>query len=350
MPFRGVNDGVDVNPVVLSAQEAFDFIQADIDAAFATGALSAHGPGNRDDLFVAGEAFAYMLQAKLHLNAEPFLGTSTTANMNTVIESIDAIEALGFTLDNSGDYFNIWDQGPGNQEVIFLVNTFTGNRVFNMLHPNQTGWNGFVILTEVFRSYGTEDEAEDARIGAPGPEVNGVGVGVLRGQQLDGNGTPLNDRQGNPLVFENELLQSLEVNNERTGLRMVKYPQRNADGNPAPGSDYVWYRFADAILMKAEAILRGGTATLGDTPLSLVNEVRARAGAALLGSIDLPGLLEQRQLELATEGWRRNDQVRFGTFGGTWELKTVQDDFRVLFPIPGTALATNPNLVQNPGY
>lgn len=346
VPFRGVNEGADVDPTVLSAQEAFDFILADLNSALSSGNLSTHGPDGT--LFTAGEAFALFLRMKLNLNAEPFTGSSSAANMDAVIADANAIEALGFSLDTSANYFDIWNQAAGNSEVLFMLDTSTGQRVFLMLHPNQGGWNGFVTLTETFRLFGTENEAEDARLGLPGPEVNGLSVGYLRGQQLDGSGTPYNDRQGNPLVYENELLQSLEVNNERNGLRVVKYPQRNADGNPDPNNDFVFARFADVLLMRAEATMRGGSG--GPAALADVNSVRTRAGAAPLGAIDLPELLNERARELNHEGWRRNDQVRFGTFSNTWELKTVQDDFRVLFPIPGTALATNPNLVQNPGY
>ena len=217
-----------------------------------------------------------------------------------------------------------------------------------MLHPNQTGWNGFVTLTANFELFGTEDPAEDARIGLAGPDVNGVSVGYLRGQQLNGSGEPLNDRQGNPLVYEIAPLQSLEVNNERTGLRVVKYPQRGADGFPAATNTAVFFRFADALLMRAEATLRGGSG--GPAAAADVNAVRARAGAANLGAVTLGDMLDIRQRELNAENWRRQDQVRFGTFAGTWELKTVQDEFRRKYPIPADALATNPNLTQNEGY
>ena len=347
VPFRGVNDGVDVNPEVLNAQAAFDFIKADLDAALSSGNLSGHGPDG--DVLVAGEAMALMLRAKLQLNGESFTGTA--GDMNSVIADVNAIEALGYGLDDASGpfgYFSIWDLDSGNDEVIFALNTFTGNRVFNMLHPNQTGWNGFVTLTANFQLFGTEDPAQDARIGLAGPDVNGVSVGYLRGQQLNGAGTALTDRQNNPLVYENTPLQSLEVNNERTGLRVIKYPQRNGDGNPSPTNTAVFFRFADAVLMRAEATLRGGSG--GPDAAADVNAVRTRAGAAALGAVTLGDMLDIRMRELNAENWRRQDQVRFGTFAGTWELKTVQDEFRRKYPIPADALATNPNLTQNEGY
>lgn len=348
VPFRGVNDGVDVFPEVLDASAAFAFILDDINTALSSGNLSNHGPDG--DIFQAGEAMARMLRAKLQLNGEAFTGTP--GDMNSVIADVNAIEDLGFELDpgtGPNGYFDIWDLSVGNSEVIWGLDTFSGNRVFNMLHPNQTGWNGFVTLTENFRLFGTEDPAEDARIGLPGPEVNGVSVGYLRGQQLTGDGEQFFDRQGNPLVYENELLQSLEVNNERTGLRVTKYPQRGANGLPEPSNTQVFFRFSDAVLMRAEATLRGGSGS-PNTALVDINNIRLRANAAALGSVSLDDMLDIRMRELNAENWRRQDLVRFGAFSGTWELKTVQDDFRNKYPIPSTAIATNPNLVQNDGY
>lgn len=347
VPFRGVNDGVDVNPEVLNSQAAFDFVLSDLNAAISSGNLSSHGPDG--PITEAGEAMALMLRAKLQLNSEAFTGTP--GDMNSVIADVNAIEALGFGLDMIGageSYFDIWDMSTGNEEAIFNLNTFTGSRIFNMLHPNQTGWNGFVTLTENFRLFGTDDPANDARLGLSGENFNGVSTGYIRGQQLDGTGAPQQDRQGNPLVYEDQILESLEVNNERNGIRVIKYPQRGADGNPTPTNDFVFFRFADALLMRAEATLRGGSG--GPAALADVNAVRTRANAAPLGSVSLDDMLDIRMRELNTEGWRRQDQVRFGTFAETWELKNVQDAFRSKFPIPADAIATNPNLVQNEGY
>ena len=60
--------------------------------------------------------------------------------------------------------------------------------------------------------------------------------------------------------------------------------------------------------------------------------------------------LAERGRELYWEGWRRNDQIRFGTFTNAWTGKQASDDYRVVFPIPQKALDTNPNFTQNAGY
>ena len=67
--------------------------------------------------------------------------------------------------------------------------------------------------------------------------------------------------------------------------------------------------------------------------------------------INIDFILDERARELYWEGWRRNDQIRFGTFTGSWEFKNSSSDgHEVLYPIPATALASNPNLKQNAGY
>jgi hypothetical protein len=353
VPFRGVNEGVDVNPTVLNSEEAFALIMSDLDSAIDSGALNTSGPDG--DLFEIGEAAARFIRAKVNLNSGQFLGTGTAPDgaMDAVIADVNAIEDLGFTLDTSENYFDIFDLDSGNTEVIMALDTFTGTRVFNQIHPNQTGWNGFVTLTETFRLFGSEDAEDDARLGLSGEEFNGLSTGYLRGQQLNGDGEEMRDRQGNLLVYENELLQSLETNNERNGIRIVKYPQRGDDGFPAPTNNFIFMRFAEALLMRAEATLRGGdgstVSALGD-----VNAIRTRAGAAPLGTLALEDMPDVIRRELNSESniaGQRAVQIRFGTFTSeTWELKNVQEDFRNRFPIPSVALATNPNLVQNPGY
>ncbi len=373
VPVRGVDDGPDVDPTVLSAQEAFALILDDLNTAISSGNLSSNGPnvplrpgGSGDDragtLSGVGEAYARFLRARVQLNAIHLVGTE--GDMNQVIADVNAIEDLGFSLDPVGaldpdmdeSYFDIWDPANNtNTEVIFMLEGDVRTRMYNQLHPNQGGWNGFVTLTETFRLFGSDDISDDARLGLPGEEVEGVSTGYIRGQQRNVSGNNLTDRQENPLVYEDEILTNLEVNNERNGIRIVKNPQRAADGN-LPGDtfrDFVWMRFSDAVLMRAEATLRGGAGN-PTSALEDVNDIRERAGAAPLGSVtldDMPDIIARELNAEGVMGGRRAVQLRFGTFATeTWEMKNITDAFRVKFPIPAAALATNPNLTQNEGY
>jgi hypothetical protein len=113
------------------------------------------------------------------------------------------------------------------------------------------------------------------------------------------------------------------------------------------GNDVPVLRLADVIMMKAEAILRGATATTVNgelqTPDVLVNKIRARAGAPAVAGIDLNGLLDERAREFSWEAWRRNDLIRFGQFEVEYPLPNDvltmnKDANRRLYPIPAQKL------------
>ena len=115
--------------------------------------------------------------------------------------------------------------------------------------------------------------------------------------------------------------------------------------------------------MYAEAHLRGGGGSL-DLAVGYINELRERAFGSTQGNITnsqltLDFIIDERARELHWEGHRRQDLIRFGLFTGNqyvWEYKGDSPDgasieaTRTLYPIPSSSIATNPNLIQNPGY
>ncbi len=93
-------------------------------------------------------------------------------------------------------------------------------------------------------------------------------------------------------------------------------------------------------------------------------QLRNRSGETAIGDItsgelSLDFILNERGRELYWEGHRRTDLIRFGKFtggsyvwdwkGGVAEGKSIPEHMKI-FPIPTADLATNPSLVQNPGY
>lgn len=144
-----------------------------------------------------------------------------------------------------------------------------------------------------------------------------------------------------------------------TGYWIVKYAPLKADdgaGNEGLnyGNDYIEIRLADTYLMEAEAIVQGG----GDMSraMALVNAVRARVGLpALTGTLTMDEIKNERHLELATEGHRWFDLVRWGDANQV--LNNMANGFSKHFvagkneilPIPLNDL-TNTQLKQNPGY
>lgn len=364
VPFRNPTDGPDVIPSVMSRSEAYDMVVKDLTEAIPN--LPASDP-SATDKSRAVKATARLFLAKVKLNAEVYKGSYGANDLQDVINLVDEIENEGYALTDAGSYFEVF---PGtnvsNSDVIWSVNASAGNRMWNGLHYNQThpentggGWNGFTTLAEFYDKF--EGPANDNSIGSGQEERRGYtqtlettdttnygfGYGFQLGQMYgmsDGQPVALKTRGGAPLEFTKEL-PGLVGNNEVTGIRVLKYSPING----AFTNGVVMARFADAHLMRAEAMLR-----MGDNAgaLAEVNELRAmRENTPALASLDEAELLNERARELYTEGWRRNDLIRFGMFGtAEWEFKDGNDGYTNLFPIPSNALLSNPNLVQNPGY
>lgn len=309
----------------------------------------------------ANKDAAKALLMKMYLNKGVYANraapTFDPADMQKVIDLADDLIASGkYSL--ATDYFDNF--APTNDAIstenIYTLYNQNGERGGNMrsrwfmtLHYNQqpSGWNGFTTLSDFYDKF----ETADIRKGEAYPgvtDVSGVRVGFLYGQQYNAAGTALNDRKGNPLSFTREVALTENGNNlEVTGIRVIKYPIDYSGADQA-NNDYVIFRYADVLLMKAEALLRTGDAA---GALAIVNEVRQARGVADLGSVDLQGLLDERAREFYFEGNRRQDLVRFGKFLDAWQEKPADaDSHTLIFPIPNSQLAANANLVQNPGY
>lgn len=348
--------------ITLNRPEGIDFVITELEEII-------NDLPDSDDATIATQNAAHFLLAKAYLNKAVYMATDPSTNaaspgpfsfetgdMNMVIQHVDAIVESGdYSLETM--YFDNFL--PTNTEVssenIFVSENDRGNnpantqsRWYMTLHYNNQpgGWNGFVTLAEIYDLY---EDGDMRREFTPDNFAGNTGMnaGFLLGQQYAADGTPLEDRNGDPLAFTKDF--SLTASNEVNGIRVIKYPVDfvNLD---SPGNDYVHFRYADALLMKAEAILRGGTATMGDTPESLVNSIRTLRGASDLSAVGLDEILEERARELYWEGWRRNDQIRFSTYLDAHYEKPASSETYLLFPIPPAALSTNPNLTQNPGY
>src|SRR5258708_3334667 len=126
------------------------------------------------------------------------------------------------------------------------------------------------------------------------------------------------------------------------------------------GNNYRYVRYADVLLLYAEALNAQGQNTAA---YPYVDRVRMRAGLAALSTVK-PGLDQQafltqlkheRVTELCGEGHRFEDLSRWGDLGpglasrdaGFANFKVGKDE---LLPIPQYDLEVNPNLKQNPGY
>jgi starch-binding outer membrane protein, SusD/RagB family len=361
VPQRGLDDAPSKNPTVLTIEQSVAQINQDITDALA--GLPTRGPG-KTNTFTATKAAANFLKAKFLLNKHVYLGgTPIAADMSAVVTAVDAIAADGFALQG-GDYFEIFKESD-DSETILWTDTGVGNRIWNGLHYNQAspdraegGWNGFSTYADFYSKFqgsaasnepGNGQEMRRGFVTKDGSKL-GVGFGFLVGQQYSKTGAKLKDRAGNDLVFTKDF-PGLAGNNERTGIRVLKYhpfnPSTNDAGNDAFYSNYILFRYADAHLMKIEAILRGGASS--SSAQTLLDELRTKRGTTSIPS-SLANILDERARELYIEGWRRNDLIRFEKFNTPYGFMTNTEEFRKVYSLPTIAVSSNPNLKQNPGY
>lgn len=385
-PYREPGEDLRKAPVVKSGADGVAFIISELTAALPD------IPASNGNTLINQNAVKFLLM-RCYLNRGAYVNraapTFDAADMNQVITLGNQIIASGkYSLTpNYFDNFSV-DNDVKSTEGIFTypntggVSTNHGGieARWNMtLHYNSytpanpnAGWNGFSTISEFYNSFNTTaaptsysraDSVFDKRLGeryyAGSSNVSGINPGFLVGQQYNENGVALKDRQGNPLAYTPGIAANMietGTNLEVTGIRVVKYvPDYAYYGGPA-GNDLMMFRYADALLMVAEAYARTGATP---SALTIVNQIRVARGALPMttltlvnpSNVDDPNtLLAERGRELYWESVRRTDLIRFGVFTKPWGLKPTDDPKYLVFPVPNQALAANPNLKQNPGY
>ena len=360
VPYRENLTDYKIDPTTLKGTDATDFIISELNTAMND--LPDAGPA-----YVANKNAARALLMKVYLNkgvfADPANPSFAAGDMDQVITLADQITASGKYAVASSTYFNNF---APNNDAISTENIFTfynqngdrGQNIqgtwFQIAHYNMDpgGWNGFATLSDFYDKFDANDERLGQYYVYPGSRPNPghrINVGFLAGQQYNlTTDAALQDRKGHPLIFTREVhLRETGDDLEITGIRADKYPYDYANYNSQNNNDWALFRYADVLLMKAEALLRTGKDA---DALTVVNTVRTARGVSALGSVTLDNLLDERGREMYWEGWRRQDLIRFGKYLQPWQEKPTDDPKYLLFPIPSSQIAVNPNLVQNAGY
>jgi starch-binding outer membrane protein, SusD/RagB family len=340
---------VDARPAKTRA-EVFTFIETELKAARADLPLTWPGQQGR---VTQGTADAML--ASLYINAQVWSSTPTATGFTPgAAKWTEASAAADAVLNNSTyslatDYkANFLPTNQSSTENIFVVrgkavDGLGFNRQYNSLHYNSFagggGWNGWSVVAETYNKFDPADLRRSV---------------VLAGPQVDlFTGLPVNNRQGQPLVFTVNIADVLSAS-EGEGVRLYKYPLDAARAGNASGNDFALYRLAEMYLIKAEAQNELGNTAVAAT---LLNTVRARAFSpakpivATTQAAMRQAIFDERLFELLGEGKHRQDQIRAGTYStGTWFAKTATPGYKYILPIPQSQLNTNPLLKQNPGY
>lgn len=336
-------------PKTDSRSDVFNFIESEMKAA--AEALPSINDVDRASYYprLTKEAM-YTALATLYLNAQVYTGSgkwSETIDMcNKVISSGGYILEPDFIKSFEGDNYS-------SKELIssFSIDptqTAGKNNYFRgAMHPDHqkvydTSFapaGGYATLIDAFNRYSDNDIRKNYLVWGPQYYLDGV--------------TPLIDTKTN-IGEQLVLIPFVDYTNAELneGYRVLKYvPDGNWVGRDAD-NDIVLQRYADILLMKAEAIMRSNGSV--EEAVGLVNQVRERSNAVdfTVADFKLHDILDERGREFLWEGCRRRDLIRFGDyFTGTWKFKTtVTPEWRGVYPIPTQQLIANPNLVQNPNY
>lgn len=310
---------------------------------------------------------AQTLLARVYLNSGIY--TSSTAGNPPSVANLDKVIAACDEVINSGKYslegnyflnFSSTNGGAGAAEFILGVpydEKFAGGfnihqmslhyesqKTFNLVDQP---WNGYTSLEEFYDSYDDSDDRKKSIL--VGPQFS------ASGQRLLDTGAEGADPDGQPLTFTKQLNELTPNALRQAGGRVGKWQYKNGARNTLD-NDFPIYRYAEVLMMKAEALWRKGQ---NATALALVNQVRGRAFApaqdlSALGSLaDVypgPALLQELGREFFAEAKRRQDLIRFGKYNAAWWEKSASDPRYNIFPIPAPQIIANPALTQNPGY
>lgn len=380
-------------PVQKTRSEIFDYVESellDIEEQLMPADEKVFGRVNK--------VAAWFALSRLYLNGEVYTGKKYYSQAYTYAKKVINNEDYSlapnyienFLKDNYTSPEIIWGQphdannsqsyGGTNFLVKYSSHPYMINQGLELGVPANSVWyiNGR-LKSNLINKFKEEDQDFDP---------NDTWADTKKDKRALFYGGPLTGDQGNDPIIPHQKETWIEGNsfekNRALGYTFTKWRNVTKDrmSTEADRENFVsiafpMFRKADAYLMGAEAILRGGGGSK-DEALNFVNEVRHRAynsgsyisainvadGAIGINELDLNFILDERARELWTESVRRTDLIRFNKFtkGYNWDWKGQEtsnntnyegkdvDDKYKLFPIPQDDILYNPNLKQNPNY
>ena len=302
----------------------------------------------------ADKAVAWMLLAKIYLNADVYIGEQKYTECLT---ECTKIIGGGFSLATNYAHLFMADNNTNsaNNEIIFPLIS-----------------DGLIT-----QNYGPTTVMVNGEIGSL--EANGIPLGVgaagwggalrVRKQfaQLFDGGIFSGDTR-NTIISGTRTIDITDISDKDQGYVIEKYSNATSTGTFGSDqtfvdTDFPLFRLADVYLMYAEAHLRGATGGSNTVMETYINALRTRANNPqnnlTASDISLDFILDERARELHWEAHRRQDLIRFGKFTGgnyNWAWKgngsngIALPTHMKLYPVPTASLASNPNLTQNTGY
>ena len=341
------------------------------------------------DASTYGKPTRYMcdaLLAKLYLNWPVYVNDITSASwsygsnpkLDACIAACDDVIASGkYNLKDGYKEKFMYNNGPLIGDFIYAM-PFDGPSKDGMTYARFRTWRQANKADRMYDPYMTQSCGGNFALTPEfvdlfcleGDDRNSVIVGGDVYVYSGTTATPTDTRanyDGTELVFtktitlvepgDGDLNCGKNLNGWCQGYKSIKFapyvPEYNSYSRNQ-SNDVPMFRYADVLLMKAEAIVRGGTATNGDNAQSLFNQIRSYVHAPQLATTPtLQDIEDERGREFLDEHWRRNDLIRMGHFERKWGFKEEygsSDPRMRLWPLGKGILSVNANWKQNDGY
>lgn len=332
-------------PTQITRADLFKYVESELKAIETEMAAPTENEYGRAD-----QAAAWMLLAKLYLNAEVYI---KTPKYTECITYCNKVIGSGYTLEPDYSHLFLADNNT-TSEIIFPI-------CFDGVHTKTWGGTTFIINAAVGGSMKPVDFGISG--GWSGTRVTGAFVDRFPDPSGATDKRAMFHTDGQNKIV-NDVFTFTDGYGVRKWKNITSTGVAGSDGTH-PDTDFPVFRLADAYLMYAEAVKRGGTGGDLNTALTYINDVRTRAFGNTSGNlassadITLDFLIDERGREFYWECQRRTDLIRFGKFSEStylWEWKggiaagKSTDKGLDLFPIPATDIGANPNLVQNDYY
>lgn len=316
-----------------SQAEVFQLIKSDIESALSL---------FPDNTFPSGRN-RWSAPAVNALKADVYLWTAKrmnggTADLNTVLSAISEVENGDVELlPEFSDVFGFTNKG--NKEIIMAIRFEEGESSTRLVYGGVTGINAPV-------SPYTEQSVIDKIAPFTGKDPYWQ-ISTLVTDQFNDDDTRK----------DATFIEVYETRNSVTSFLYnvdTKWSGVISGGVRQMYDDYILYRYADVVLMKAEA-----KNALQQDPTEEINKIRERAyGDAFTDHVFVSGsqaendeaILQERLFEFVSEGKRWWDLVRFGKAFEKVPLMAGKTEEHLLFPINLNILTLEPLIDQNPGY
>lgn len=310
---------------------------------------------------------AHFLLAKLYLNSKVYTGTErwadAAAECKTIMDGghfhLTATYAQNFAIHNEGSTEAILaiPYSTTYTSHTFYPFVLTLNSDLLPLYNISAGtWNGTHMGQPDFMArYDAADTRKaDTWLFGDIYDLNGQRWTIVTGVDADGKNIEEDYSLVDTPIDEDHFRKGLD---RMEGARIIKWPYQT-DGSLTSYSvdmenDFILMRYADVVLMYVECLIRQDKVA-DAAAVQEFKDIRTRAGLAPIAAADLTldSFFEERQKEMALEGWVHNDLVRFDKYLEAWWAKPADTvPGHILLPIPEDKRSANPNLdPQNEGY